>query len=217
MPAGIHKLCTDFASVCLSGLSALRASQKMSMVRLLCKPLIVLLKTIRDVIGPIIEHGVTIHLPMNYKLPISMDFIVILMVSLETAIIIYRQDPVLNQVNRGLTFIIHRVLQWILLGEYGLRLISRGVWFSDTAILKTVWGWIDTVAIASMVADTQTPFLNLMFLRLLYAFKFFAVSKGGSAEFTFVDPNSVAGKLVRWLFALPCHCAHSFHSCRAFK
>jgi hypothetical protein len=164
------------------------------MVRLLCKPLIVLLKTIRDVIGPIIEHGVTISLPRNYNLSISMDFLVILIVSLESAIIIYRQDPYLNQVDRGLTFIIHRVLQWILIGEYGLRLVSRGLWFSDTAIFKTVWGWIDTIAIASMVYDTQTPFLNLMFIRLLYVFKFLAGSQSESGLF---PSDSVPGKLVR--------------------
>ena len=166
------------------------------MVRLLCKPLIVLLKTIRDVIGPIIEYGFTIPLPMSYKISISMDFVVICLVSLETAIIIYRQDPALNQANRGLTFIIHRVLQWILLGEYGLRLVSRGVWFSDTAVFKTVWGWIDTIAIASMVADTQTPFLNLMFLRLLYAFKFLATNQSDSSS------QNLFAKFVRYVTTL---------------
>jgi hypothetical protein len=170
------------------------------MVRLLCKPLIVLLKTIRDVIGPFIEHGVSIVLPGNYKFSINVDFLVIMMVSLETAIIVYRQDPSINQVNRGLTHIIHRVLQWILVGEYGLRLVSRGVWFSDTGIFKSVWGWIDTVAIASMVADTQTPFLNLMFIRLLYVFKFFSSSESGSGMFVFIESGSVAAKLVRWKF-----------------
>jgi hypothetical protein len=160
------------------------------MVRLLCKPLIVLLKTIRDVVGPVIEHGVTISLPRrNFRL--KMDLFVILIVSLESAIIIYRQDPKLNRVDRGFTFIIHRVLQWILLGEYGLRLVSRGVWFSDTAVFKTVWGWIDTIAIASMVADTQTPFLNLMFLRLLYAFKFLASGQSDSSS------QSLVSKFVR--------------------
>jgi hypothetical protein len=170
----------------------------MSMARLLCKPLIVLLKTIRDVIGPVMEHGFSIALPGNHKFSINMDFLVILMVSLETAIIVYRQDPNINQVNRGLTHIIHRVLQWILVGEYGLRLVSRGVWFSDTGIFKSVWGWIDTVAIASMVADTQTPFLNLMFIRLLYVFKFFSSSESGSGMFMFIDSGSVSAKMVRW-------------------
>jgi hypothetical protein len=169
----------------------------MSMVRLLCKPLIVLLKTIRDVIGPIMEHGVTIPLPGNYKIPLSMDFLVILMVSLETSIIVFRQDPEISQVDRVLTLYIHRVLQWILLGEYGLRLISRGVWFSDTGVFRTAWGWIDTIAIASMVADTQTPFLNLMFIRLMYCFKFFSTSDAGSGVFLFLDINSVSAKLVR--------------------
>ena len=168
----------------------------MSVVRLLCKPLIVLLKTIRDVIGPVMEHGVTVPLPGNFKISISMDFLVILMVSLETAIIIFRQDPKISHIDRGLTFVIHRVLQWIFVGEYALRLISRGVWFSDTGIFKTAWGWIDTVAIASMVADTQTPFLNLMFIRLMYCFKFFSSSDAGSGLFSFLDPNGVAAKLV---------------------
>jgi hypothetical protein len=125
-----------------------------------------------------------------------MDFLVILIVSLETAIIIYRQDPKLGRVDRGLTFIIHRVLQWILLGEYGLRLVSRGVWFSDTAVFKTVWGWIDTIAIASMVADTQTPFLNLMFLRLLYAFKFLATNQSDSSS------QNLFAKFVRYVTTL---------------
>jgi hypothetical protein len=166
------------------------------MVRLLCKPLIVLLKSVRDAIGPIMEHGVTIPLPGNFKVTLSMDFLVILMVSLETSIIVIRQDPEISHVDRIVTLYIHRVLQWILLSEYGLRLISRGVWFSDTGIFKTAWGWIDTLAILSMVADTQTPFLNLMFIRLMYCFKFLSSSGAGSGVFLFLDSNSVAGKLV---------------------
>jgi hypothetical protein len=187
------------------------------MIRLLCKPLIVLMKTVRDVIGPIIEHGVTIPLLGSYKLSISMDVLVLLIVSLETAIIIYRQDPNISQTDRGLSFIIHRVLQWILIGEYGLRLISRGVWFSDTGILKTVWGWIDTIAISSMVADTQTPFLNLIFIRLLYFFKLFAFGNSASGTFPFVDSKSVVAKLVSSQFAEVVPIVHSFHSCLESK
>lgn len=181
------------------------------MIRLLCKPLIVLLKSIRDFFGPIIEHGATIPLPRNYNISISTDLLVILIVSLESAIIIYRQDPNLNQVNRGLTFIIHRVVQWILLGEYGLRVVSRGIWFSDTAIFKTVWGWIDTIAIASMVADSQTPFLNLMFVRLLYVFKFLASRQSDPSS------NSIPAKIVRQTYDIACDWSHSFHSCPVCK